>query len=208
MQIMSHRGYWLKEHEKNTMIAFERSFATGFGTETDIRDCKGDLVISHDVPVGKDFIPLVDFLKLYKESGDGLPLALNVKADGLQGLLCDYLVRYQIHNYFVFDMSAPEMVVYMKKGFKFFTRRSEYETIPVLLDKAQGVWLDAFTEEGFSVESINESLSAGKTVCVVSPELHKRPHLQTWTAIKNIERKENIILCTDFPSESERFFNA
>ena len=49
MEILSHRGYWKNEGEKNTKIAFERSFQLGFGTETDIRDYKGELVISHDI---------------------------------------------------------------------------------------------------------------------------------------------------------------
>jgi nucleoside-diphosphate-sugar epimerase len=49
MNIISHRGFWLKDEEKNTIQAFERSFEFGFGTETDIRDYKGELVISYDM---------------------------------------------------------------------------------------------------------------------------------------------------------------
>jgi len=41
MLVISHRGYWKELAEKNRPIAFERSFALGFGTETDIRDYKG-----------------------------------------------------------------------------------------------------------------------------------------------------------------------
>lgn len=48
MIILSHRGYWLKESEKNSIAAFKRSFSMGFGTETDVRDRDGQLVISHD----------------------------------------------------------------------------------------------------------------------------------------------------------------
>ena len=49
MIILSHRGYWKLESEKNKPIAFDRSFSLGFGTETDIRDYRGKLVISHDL---------------------------------------------------------------------------------------------------------------------------------------------------------------
>ena len=43
----------------------------------------GGLVISHDPPTGQP-MPLETFLAIYKQHGDGLPLALNIKADGLQ----------------------------------------------------------------------------------------------------------------------------
>ena len=49
MIILSHRGYWKDVNEKNQQVSFERSFSLGFGTETDIRDYKGELVISHDI---------------------------------------------------------------------------------------------------------------------------------------------------------------
>ena len=48
MLIISHRGYWGQNVNKNTKDAFKRSFNLGFGTETDIRDHDGTLVISHD----------------------------------------------------------------------------------------------------------------------------------------------------------------
>ena len=85
MKILSHRGYWKSDNEKNTRIAFERSFLLGFGTETDIRDLNGELVISHDPPVSeRNYVTAIDFFKLYKSLGDGLQLALNIKSDGLQ----------------------------------------------------------------------------------------------------------------------------
>ena len=47
MVILSHRGYW-KDARKNSVDAFKASFVREFGTETDIRDYNGELVISHD----------------------------------------------------------------------------------------------------------------------------------------------------------------
>ena len=32
MEIISHRGLWKKDHEKNSVKAFQRSFEKGFGT--------------------------------------------------------------------------------------------------------------------------------------------------------------------------------
>ncbi|HDG1702299.1 TPA: hypothetical protein PFE33_004667, partial [Kluyvera ascorbata] len=50
--------------EKNTQTAFERSFSLGFGTETDIRDFGGELVISHDI-ADQNCISFKKFISLY-----------------------------------------------------------------------------------------------------------------------------------------------
>ena len=78
MQIISHRGYWKHASEKNTYEAFKRSFSLGYGTETDIRDYHGELVISHDIP-DADCMSFSDFLKLHTYYDKKLPLALNIK---------------------------------------------------------------------------------------------------------------------------------
>ncbi len=82
MIVLSHRGYWKLPSEKNTKLAFERSFSMGFGTETDIRDRHSKLVISHDMADDKA-IALEDFFAIYRQYPSNLPLALNIKADGL-----------------------------------------------------------------------------------------------------------------------------
>src|SRR4030042_755802 len=127
MLILSHRGYWQSTEEKNTRIAFRRSFSSGFGTELDVRDYCGRLVISHDIPdsMSMEFRSL---LELYCEFDKGLFLAINIKAAGLQKLLLDLLNEYQIENYFVFDMSVPDSLGYLNLSVKLFTRESEFET--------------------------------------------------------------------------------
>ena len=106
MIILSHRGYWRETTEKNLPIAFERSFSLDFGTETDIRDYKGELVISHDIADEK-CISVKEMFKIYNKYDTSFPLALNIKADGLQVNLKELLEEYNITNYFVFDMSFP-----------------------------------------------------------------------------------------------------
>ena len=85
MIVLSHRGYWKTPEEKNQPVAFERSFALGYGTETDIRDHNRNLVISHDMASATD-LSLEDMLHIYRTHGRSaekrLPLALNIKADG------------------------------------------------------------------------------------------------------------------------------
>ena len=124
MNIISHRGYWRKPSEKNTEIAFRRSFQLDFGTETDVRDCLGRLVISHDMPSGEE-ITLHNFLSL---TGKAQPLlALNIKADGIADLLNTTMLNYQRENWFVFDMSIPDMRSHLKVGNPVFARMSEVE---------------------------------------------------------------------------------
>jgi glycerophosphoryl diester phosphodiesterase len=113
MQILSHRGYWTTAGERNTEVAFERSFARGFGTETDVRDWNGSLVISHDPPTGRPLL-LEVLLDQYQRSGGGAPLALNIKADGLCDRLQSSLAEHGISNYFVFDMSVPDALQYVR----------------------------------------------------------------------------------------------
>jgi hypothetical protein len=49
IKILAHRGQWNLPEKKNSLSAFERAFSNGYGIETDIRDYKGELVISHNI---------------------------------------------------------------------------------------------------------------------------------------------------------------
>ena len=139
--IIAHRGYWKSHDEKNKAIAFKRAFDNGFGIETDLRDVKGNIVISHDMPTGNE-MTFEDLLIML--DGRNLPLALNIKADGMAGKIKQMLEKYQVDNYFTFDMSTPEMVYQCRLGLKIFTGLSELVPNPIMLDKAEGVWLDSF----------------------------------------------------------------
>lgn len=212
MEILSHRGYWKTESEKNSLIAFERSFSLGFGTETDFRDLNGTLVISHDIPSLKmqDVITADDFFNLYKSIGNNLPLALNIKADGLQEKLLQLINEYEIENYFVFDMSIPDTIGYLKKGLKTFTRQSEYEEYPAFLDQSEGIWMDEFNKHWISHEAIKKHIQNDKKVCIVSPELHKRDKSTEWANYKVISgliSTKKIMICTDLPEEAKEYFN-
>ncbi len=210
IEIISHRGYWKNEGEKNTLIAFNRSFELGFGTETDIRDYNGELVISHDI-AGANAVKLERFFGVYKSFDKKMPLALNIKADGLQVKLKEALEKFGIDNYFVFDMSIPETLSYIKRGFKVFTRQSEYEVKPALYDAAAGVWLDEFHGHWITESVLAEHSRNRKRICVVSPDLHKRDHQAEWNEYRELRRRPgdiNMTLCTDFPEKAKEFFDA
>lgn len=209
MQIISHRGYWKTQLEKNTLTAFNRSFSMGFGAEIDIRDWDGELVISHD-PANRDCIKLINFLKLYLQHPTRPTLAFNIKADGLHSELNRHLRSLEIQNYFVFDMAVPDGLLYVHAGMKTYTRHSEYEPTPPYYEKAYGVWLDEFDSHWLTDEIIEEHFSNGKEICIVSPELHKRSHQKEWQHYRKLEKKlgkNKLMLCTDLPEQAKEFFN-
>lgn len=207
MKILSHRGYWKTPDEKNSPTAFRRSFEHGFGTETDVRDLNGHLVISHDPPT-EGALTFDYFLKLYAAFGKGLTLAINIKADGLQELLRTTLEQHEIKDYFVFDMSVPDTLGYLRAKMRVFSRHSEHEPHAAFFDRSTGVWMDCFESEWMGSEDINSHLLTGKEVCLVSPELHKRAHLAFWRSLRDwhLHEREHLLLCTDFPEEAREYF--
>ncbi|MBU3888376.1 hypothetical protein FM996_10510 [Methylosinus sporium] len=217
MQILSHRGWWRSPEEKNSAVAMQRAFAAGFGVETDVRDCDGALVISHDMPRTRQGIPFFtfdDFLALYTRIGAPSTLALNIKSDGLVEPLREALAAHGVTRYFVFDMSIPDTRSYLSHGLTVFTRWSEYEPGSRLDEAASGFWLDAFEDAFVEPRAILSGVDGGKKVAIVSPELHHKPHLDAWRIWRHTfetmspAARELIFLCTDLPGDANVFFNA
>ncbi|MBD8495223.1 phosphodiesterase [Pseudomonas syringae] len=203
MQIISHRGYWLQRSQRNLPEAFHRSFDLGFGTETDVRDVAGQLVISHDMPRGRE-LTLDGLLEIM--AGRNLPLAINIKADGLADALKATFDAHGHDNWFAFDMAVPDMRHYLYTGLDTYTRLSEVEPSAAWIEQAAGVWLDAFDSTWFSNTQIDNLLSQGKRVCVVSAELHGRNHKALWQQLFELRSQTNLMLCTDLPEDADHFF--
>jgi glycerophosphoryl diester phosphodiesterase len=206
--IVSHRGLWTTPEQGNSLAAIEAGFEHGFGLETDIRDCRGELLVSHDPPTG-DEVTLAQLLTARRRADAG-PLALNVKADGLQAAIEAALGAGGDPEYFVFDMSIPDTLGYRRAGLRYFTRQSEYEPEPALYCEAAGVWLDCFETAWFEYELIAGHLAADKQVCVVSPELHGRDHRGDWKRWSgwDVFDSPDVLLCTDRPIEASKAFAA
>jgi glycerophosphoryl diester phosphodiesterase len=206
MQIISHRGCWIKPEEKNTQTAFQRSFKLGFGTETDIRDLNSNLIISHDPPRFDMVFETDEFLNVYSNSN--LPLALNVKSDGLHELVEKFIKKGKLKNYFLFDMSIPDTIGYLNKNLNVFIRQSEYELDLPFYEQANGIWLDAFVDLWYNEKILENHINNGKKVAIVSVDLHNRKYLKQWGMLKqwDIINNNNIILCTDYPEKAIKYF--
>jgi len=209
MITISHRGYWKSPEEKNTALAFDRSFGLGFGTETDLRDLGGQLVVSHD-PAPTGAMPADDMFAQVAAHDKSLEMALNIKADGLQGMVCDAVAKHGLTGCFVFDMAVPDAIQWLKTDIAVYTRHSDVEGIPAFYDQADGVWLDAFHSDWWGMSIIAAHLDARKRVAVVSPELHGRDHTAVWTMMRDttVSQSDDIILCTDIPEIAKEFFKS
>ena len=205
MKIIAHRGFWKNESEKNTMIALKRAIDNGFGFETDFRDCGRKVLISHNPPKG-DEITAEEVFKMYHEAGHQEPLALNIKADGLQDMMAVLLKKYNIANYFFFDMSVCDTVIYTEKKLKIASRLSEFEIDMPFYKDCTTVWIDYFNSDGPAIQKVKDTLNNSKIACVVSPELHKRLYEQMWSELLPYVNEDNLYLCTDFPDKAKEFF--
>jgi glycerophosphoryl diester phosphodiesterase len=207
MKILAHRGHWSQPAERNTLAAFERAFAAGWGIEIDVRDLDGALVVSHDPPLA-GALPFAAVVAAHAAHADAGCLAVNVKADGLQAGLADALAPVARDDWFAFDMSVPDTLGYLHHGLPVFTRHSDVEPEPVLLDRAGGVWLDDFGGGWLDEAHVARHLAAGLKVAVVSPELHGRDHRAAWQDWRrwSVWASPDVLLCTDLPTDAEEVF--
>ena len=205
MQIIAHRGFWKTAEEKNSLTALRRAIECGFGFETDFRDYGGRLLISHNPPVG-DELSADELFRIYAESGSKEMLALNIKADGLQDMMLELLKKYGIENYFLFDMSVCDTILYIERNMKIASRSSEFEPYLPFYKDSEVVWVDYFDGRTNIIEELRKYIADDKKPCIVSPELHGLPYEQMWQMLKE-NRLTNIMLCTDVPDKAYKYFN-
>lgn len=205
MLILAHRGYWHNKQEQNNVLAFKRAFDLNFGIETDLRDYNSKIVIAHDMPTGTELL-FEDLLDILAERN--LPLALNIKADGLGREILNILTKYNHTNYFTFDMSIPELIKQLNNKLFAFTSLSDIHQHSPLLEKCSGIWLDAFNSDWYTEDLLNLIMKKPKKLCLVSGELHNRDVTYQWNIIKKCKYlcSENLMLCTDYPEKAKEFF--
>jgi hypothetical protein len=183
MKILSHRGYWQCPEEKNR-----------------------ELVLSHDMATGGE-VTFEELLQLM--NGRNLPLALNIKADGLAAEMLKLLNQYDHTNYFTFDMSIPEMVKQTNMQIKVYAPLSDVNQTSFFLEKSSGVWLDGFYSIWYDNLVIEKLISQNLEVCIVSEELHGRPYEGQWNDIRSNKYlgSSKLLICTDKPEEAVEYFN-
>lgn len=201
---MCHRGYWIKNNEKNKWISLKRAIDDNLSLETDIRDYNGKLYISHDPITGCDSnIELEELIKYCKKLNYSGMLALNIKSDGIIDEAVKILSKYPKIKYFFFDMSIPELFKNIDKniyiGISDISRPN--------IDISNGCWLDSFIDYSWINEDIiNELKLKYKNIIIVSPELHKMDKSKFWFFLKKINLDDKFYLCTDLYNEALEYF--
>ena len=216
IEIIAHRGFWFDKFEKNSLKAFNLAIKKGFGIETDLRDLDGKFVISHDPPIKtKEIIEFKNFLNIFKAKNKNLVLAINIKSDGIAKNIYDICLSEEISNFFIFDMSIPDLIYENQLGCKnLFLRLSEYEDPSLIPTEAEGLWVDFFRGKLPKDIKLLESLNKYSKIAFVSPELHGHSvqlaeefWLELNSFVKNNFKDKRIFLCTDYPQQAFAFFN-
>lgn len=209
MKVLAHRGYWNEIIKKNTSKALRTALYYGYGFESDVRDYCGRMVISHDI-ADSSCQDAEEVFKWLNEFEDRYTFAINIKADGLKHFLHKYLTNYKISNYFLFDMTTPQMIEFREMGLRFFSRQSEVEPQPLMYDEAAGIWIDGFWSVDWITEDLlSKHLNNGKQICLVSPDLHGNIDYQKfWRRLKEYKIDfSRVMICTDYPDEARAFFD-
>ena len=205
-RILCHRGLWCEGYAKNSLESMLKAFESGYGVELDIRNEGSKLVVGHDI---NDITwELEDLFKEYKNNQSSNTIALNIKSDGMARHLKKLIEKYEIANYFVFDMSIPETVSYIREDLKWFARISDIEEIPKSFREnfsIKGIWLDSFYGSYPDHRKVIEILeNCSLPVCIVSPELHSRKinekYKQYFDVLKRSIGERCLLICTDTPS--------
>ena len=216
IEILAHRGFWFDKFEKNSVKAFNMALKQGFGIETDLRDLDGKFVISHDPPTKtEEIIEFKDFLKIYREKNKNLTLAINIKSDGIAKNIYDICLSEEISNFFIFDMSIPDLIHANQLGCKkLFFRLSEYEDPACIPAEAEGLWVDFFKGKFSKDIKLLENLNKYSKIAFVSPELHGHSVQlveEFWSGlnsfVKSKFKDKRFFLCTDYPQQAFEFFN-
>lgn len=204
-RILAHRGLWHDPSEANSPEALIRALSEGFGIETDLRDLDGSIVVSHDPPSG--FAPaFAQLLREWRATGHtrGRFFALNVKADGLVSLLSSFRPLLSGLQHYFFDMSFPQLRLYVGAEYPVAFRVSEYEPISAGTIERLGAdcrfWLDGFESDWWLNDSAINRLCDFAYVAVVSPEIHGRDPRNVWEWYANkVAGGCDVSICTDRP---------
>lgn len=205
---LAHRGLWGGKAAPNSFGAMRAAWARGWGVETDLRDCAGSVVVSHDPPSG-DELTFEALLQGHALHGLGTTLALNIKADGLAPVVAAALTKHAVpvEDVFVFDMSVPDTFSWLDVGVPVLARWSDVERNPVLVERSSGVWLDAFQDDEWWGSSELEAVRQdGRVLALVSPELHRRDPAPAWVRLAALRHlwPERTWLCTDRPDDAKQ----
>jgi len=172
-----------------------------WGIEFDVHAFGKNLVVAHEPFI--DGILFSDFISQTK----GRFLAVNVKEEGIEEILISELKNKNISNFFLFDVTTPQVFRLGEKHSKVLAiRYSQLEKIDLLESRkfAKYLWLDTFNGAFWlDKKLIREIKNLGFNICFVSPELHRPPLGNKNIFYQNLLKHENMFdegdsICTKY----------
>ena len=114
-------------HRVNTIEELQQT-PKEYGVEVDLRDYEERLILQHDpFKDGEDF---EEFLKHFNHG----TMVLNIKSEGIEHKVIEYIHQYNIKKYFFLDSSFPMIYLLSKNNEKNIALRfSEYEEVDTIL---------------------------------------------------------------------------
>jgi len=158
-------------HRINTIKQLKK-IPTNFGIEIDVNTYLDKLILKHD-PFGSGDL-LKNFLNFFNHKF----LIINVKTEGLEKNILNYLIKHKIKNFFFLDTSFPYIFKLSKKLTKKFALRvSDFESVETaykMKNKIEWIWIDCFHNYNISLKEIKKLQRLKYKLCLVSPDLHNR----------------------------------
>ncbi|MBK8862027.1 MAG: hypothetical protein IPN48_14195 [Sphingomonadales bacterium] len=186
-------------HRRNTVAELDATPQT-LGVEVDIRTRNNSLIVHHDAFAEGEL--LESWLEHYHH---GL-LVLNVKEEGLEERLGDFMARRGIEDFFFLDQSFPFLLKTAARGERrCAVRVSEFESIETALSLAgrvDWVWVDCFTRFPLTADGARRLAAEGFRLCLVSPELQGHEASVGIPALRTLLLTEGILadaVCTKHP---------
>jgi glycerophosphoryl diester phosphodiesterase len=189
LTILAHRGNVHGPHPaaENRVSTIDTALRRGFGLETDIRRATGGtFYIAHDPTCEIAGLEAEQFCACFRQH-PGAEIALNIKELGDEAALVRFLVDQSIdQQVFLFDMELIEprpgetLSLFRKlhPTLRLAARvsdRDEPVERALAMTEASIIWLDEFDAPWCTREDVRRLKAAGRTVYVVSPDLHGAP---------------------------------
>lgn len=161
-----------------------------WGVEFDVHAFGQNLVIAHDA--FQDGILFSEFISKTEERF----LAVNIKEEGIEEFVINELIENNITNFFLFDVTTPQVFRLGKKYSQFLSvRYSQLEKIDLTRSRkfARYLWLDTFNGEFWLNRNLIKEIKNLKfNICFVSPELHRPPLGDKNIFYKNLLKYEDL----------------
>tara|TARA_B100000767_G_scaffold275136_1_gene310628 strand:+ start:3410 stop:4009 length:600 start_codon:yes stop_codon:yes gene_type:complete len=177
------------QHRVNSLKKL-KNIDHNFGVEVDVRSINKKLILNHE-PFQKA-VSLDTFLKKFNHKF----LILNVKEEGIENLILNYVKKNRIKNYFLLDVTVPKIFQFIKNKKKnnLCLRISKFEKLNQLNffnKKIEWIWVDTFDNKiPLNINDL-EGYSKKFKLCLVSPELVKTNNIDVTKFIKINKYKLN-----------------